>query len=119
MDIFFNNVGEAKLLRAISRSRVDLTEVWPRITTDRGAWAIGDLLLVVVATMSLVGYLFWSSRWHGEQGRPWLLEGASPSGKPLNIRWPGGWAAFLSGGRWRSTEEPSADREGPSIRHPR
>lgn len=75
MDIFFNNVGQPKLLAALSRPRLDLTAIWPRITVDRGFWSASTLIVVMVATAALCGWLYVSSRSRAERpdGRPWVF----------------------------------------------
>lgn len=58
-DLMYNNVGEPKLLQHLSRSRVDLAELWPRITTGP-YWSysrtlvMGALVLAIAAVLVLL-----------------------------------------------------------------
>jgi hypothetical protein len=62
MDIFFNNVGQPKLLNQWSSPRWDWAELWPRITTDSTMWSGTRLLVLVLLAVFAVATLYLSSR---------------------------------------------------------
>lgn len=62
MDIFFNNVGQPKLLGGLSSPRWNWADFWPRITTDTGFWSGSSLLVMVLLAAFAVATLYMSSR---------------------------------------------------------
>jgi hypothetical protein len=75
MDVFFNNVGQPKLLLYLSDGRFNVASLWPRITTDIGRWSYSVLMIDALAALFFVGTVFLSSRLVSLRsgGRPWAL----------------------------------------------
>ena len=89
MDIFFNNVGQPKLLNQLSSPRWNWAEPWPRITTDSTMWSGSRLLVMVLLAVFAIATLYLSSKVVSNRtGTQCWQPGDAPScGSPaLNLR---------------------------------
>lgn len=91
MDIFFNNVGQPKLLNQLSSPRWNWAEPWPRITTDSTMWSGSRLLVMVLLAAFVVATLYLSSKvvCARRQAPPWTPHAAPAPGLPQVGSWRG------------------------------
>lgn len=89
MDIFFNNVGQPKLLNQLSSPRWDWADPWPRITSDSIMWSGSRLLVLVLLAVFAVATLYLSSRviYSRGVGIPEIIPDPSLPGLPAVVPW--------------------------------
>ena len=82
-DIYFNNLGDPKLLMRLAERGLDTTWWWPRITVS-DTWTWGNLVVATLATVLVAVVVFASSRrWCTRCDIPmWAPPSICPAGMP-------------------------------------
>jgi hypothetical protein len=82
-DIYFNNLGDPKLLLKLADVGFDTTWWWPRITVSN-TWTWGNLVLATLTGVVVAAVVFACSRWWCiRRGAPmWTPPSDCPAGVP-------------------------------------
>ena len=91
-DIYFNNLGDPKLLLRFASHGLDMTWWWPRITVS-DTWTWGHLLLATFVAVLVAAIVYGCSQWScARRGLAiWTPPGTCPAGAPvITLRLPPG-----------------------------
>jgi len=83
-DIYFNNLGDPKLLLRFASHGLDTTWWWPRITVS-DTWTWTNLIIATLGALLVAAVIYVCSRWWCSRRRValWAPPGGCPAGAPV------------------------------------